>query len=164
MNSPTHRTCRHCRQRFIPDYRNVYHQSFCSNPECQRMSKRTSQRRWLRKPQNRNYFREPDNASRVREWRHAHPGYWRAHRHSCLPRPPDHNTPQESPPLQDFCQLKASILSALVSRLSRYALQEDIARCATQVVSEAQCILVRCQLNNSPPLQPAEPVNYHETG
>ena len=34
-------------------------------------------RRWLRKTPNRDIFRGPTNVQRVKEWRKAHPGYWR---------------------------------------------------------------------------------------
>lgn len=155
MNSPARRTCRHCRQQFDPDYRNTYHQRFCSAPECQQASKRSSQRRWLLKPVNRNYFREADNAERVREWRQAHPGYWRTIRHQCTHQrvvepaqpllPSGANASSHLRTLKDFCRSKAPVLSGLISRLRRCALQEDIARWAREMVLEAQCILDQCQ-------------------
>jgi len=51
----------------------------------------------------------------------------------------------------------------LVSRLDTYALQEDIARCAKQVVWEAQCILVHCQTNVSTNPRPALRRICHDT-
>jgi hypothetical protein len=172
MNPPTRRKCRHCRQAFIPDYRNAYHQMFCSTPACQHASRQTSQRRWLRKPENRNYFRELDNLERVRQWRQSHPGYWRAACHRCQ-RPKDQHSANITPAeeistqtctLQDFCRGKTRVLIDLVSRLGRCALQEDIARWASQLVTEAQCILVRCQVNILPRRQLELPINYHESG
>jgi hypothetical protein len=174
MNPPTHRRCCYCRQRFVPDYRNAYHQRFCAKPECQRTSKWTSQRRWLRKPQNRNYFREPDNIVRVRDWRREHPGYWRTHQHRCTralaieparaSAPEATSTPLPACTLQDVCRSKLPILTGILSRLGCCTLQEDIARCAKQMVSEAQCILVQCQSNFSPPLQAGGSVDFHESG
>lgn len=174
MNSPTHRRCRHCRRRFVPDYRNAYHQRFCAKPECQRTSKWTSQRRWLRKPQNRNYFREPDNIVRVRDWRREHPGYWRTHQHRCAgapamepartPAPEATSTPLPTGTLQDVCRSKLPIFTGILSRLSGCTLQEDIANCARQMVSEAQCILLQCQSRSSPPSQAGGEANYHESG
>ncbi len=174
MNSPARRTCRHCRQQFLPDYRNTYHQRFCSTAECQHASKRLSQRRWLLKPVNRNYFREPDNAERVREWRLAHPGYWRTTRDPCTqkrvvepPQPPllsTANTSSHLRTLKDFCRSKTPVLSGLISRLNRCALQEDIARWAREVLLEAQCILDQCQSKPGVMTGAGQAVDYHETG
>jgi hypothetical protein len=174
MNSLPDRTCRHCRRRFLPDYRNEYHQRFCGRPECQDASKRCSQRRWLRKPENRNYFREPDNALRVREWRSRHPHYWKPHAHACTRQEPPASaqavqTVTSPPPsamgtLQEVCRSKVTLLTCLVSRLSRSTLQEDIASCANQMLLEAQCILNFCQ-SGIPASQPGHlTVDYHETG
>jgi hypothetical protein len=175
MNSPTRRRCAHCRQLFAPDYRNTYHQRFCSAPACQHASKQTSQRRWLRKPENRDYFREPDNLRRVRDWRILHPGYWRALKHRCrsigepsqagsLGRDSTTDPSAQTGTLQDFCRSKAFVLTGLLSRLRRCALQEDMARYAIQVVSEAQCILQQCQLAVPLSAPPLGEVNFHESG
>lgn len=172
MKVPAPRRCLHCFSSFIPDYRNVRHQRFCSASECRQASKRASQRRWLRKPENRNYFREPDNAARVREWRLAHPGYWRTHnrRWACR-RAPDltgisqpNRTPLEFGTLQDFCRMKITVLTSLIAHLGGRALQEEIAVCARQVLLEAQCILKQCHSSVAPAPGPAQPTNYHETG
>ena len=48
-----------------------------AQPPCRQASKAASQRRWLRKPDNRDYFSGPTHVERVRQWRQAHPGYWR---------------------------------------------------------------------------------------
>ena len=78
MNRSTHKCkCRHCRGFFVPDYRNVGRQRYCSKPPCQQASKADSQRRWLQKPENHDHFRGPDNVKRVQLWRQEHPGYWR---------------------------------------------------------------------------------------
>ena len=175
MKCSVHRRCAHCRQLFVPDYRNAYHQRFCSEPVCQHASKQTSQRRWLRKPANRNYFRDSENLDRVPDWRRHHPGYWRigkqgsdagANAESAQASLTEPKVPPPQPPgtLQDFCRAKAPVFIGLISRLRRCALQEDIARCAIQMVSEAQCILTRCQLRVSIPGRPEIPINFHESG
>ena len=174
MNSPMHRTCRHCRRRFLPDYRNVHHQRFCFKAECRQASKRTSQRRWLRKPENRNYFREPENATRVHDWRLAHPGYWRPPQHSCSNAPTTEPAVRPAPEatsllppsrtLQDVCRSKLPVLTGIVSRLGRCTLQDDTARCVMELVKEAQCILRQCQSSPSLPPPATAAVNYHETG
>jgi hypothetical protein len=173
MNSPAHRRCPHCLQSFVPDYRNAYHQRFCSEPACRQASKRASQRRWLRKPRNRNYFREPDNVSRVREWRRKHPGYWRSsqHRYATVPLTGPPQAPaavgasrSEAGTLQDACRSKTPVLTGILRRLSCCTLQEDIAHCAREMLSEAQCILLLCQSSLSPPSQTGGSPICHETG
>src|SRR5262245_36246079 len=79
------RKCKHCRTFFAPDPRNVRHQRYCAQPTCRQASKAASQRRWHQQPHNRDYFRGPTQVERVRQWRQAHPGYWRRQR----TRPPE---------------------------------------------------------------------------
>ncbi|MFM8335535.1 MAG: hypothetical protein ACKODK_08220 [Opitutaceae bacterium] len=62
---------------FIPDYRAAGRQKFCARPQCQKVRRRESQRRWLAKTGNAAYHSGDEPARRVREWRAAHPGYWR---------------------------------------------------------------------------------------
>ena len=69
--------CLHCKLLFAPDYRNRERQKYCSTPACQAASKRARQQRWLSKPENRDHFCGEENVQRVREWRAAHPGYWK---------------------------------------------------------------------------------------
>ena len=175
MNAPSRRRCRHCRRHFVADCRNAYHQRFCSNPVCQHASKQSSQQRWLRRPENRDYFCGPNNVLRVQNWRRDHPGYWRSDNHRCnqvvqnapavlaernltaMPRP-------QPSTLQDFCRSKIPVLTELISRLSGYALQEDIGRWVSEVVTEAQCILEQCKLKVVGRRQLELPINYHETG
>lgn len=73
----TQRKCKHCRTFFAPDPRSARRQRYCAQPACRQASKAASQRRWLQKPGNRDYFTGPTHVERVRQWRRAHPGYWR---------------------------------------------------------------------------------------
>ena len=73
----TKRKCKHCQTFFAPDPRSARRQRYCSKPACRQASKAASQRRWLQKPGNRDYFTGPTQVERVRQWRRAHPGYWR---------------------------------------------------------------------------------------
>jgi hypothetical protein len=73
----TTRKCKHCQTFFAPDPRCARRQRYCSQPACRRASKVASQRRWLQKPGNRDDFTGPTHVERVRQWRRAHPGYWR---------------------------------------------------------------------------------------
>jgi hypothetical protein len=63
-----------------PDYRNLRHQRYCSQPACHRVSQIKSQRRWVRSAKGRSYFRRPKHVQRVKAWRVDHPGYWRTQR------------------------------------------------------------------------------------
>jgi hypothetical protein len=71
------RKCPHCKELFVPDPHNRYHQRFCSQPQCQKVRKAANQRAWAQRPANRDHWRGADEVNRVREWRQAHPGYWR---------------------------------------------------------------------------------------
>jgi hypothetical protein len=50
------RRCLCCQKLFGHDPRARHRQKYCSEPECRVASKRSSQRRWLRKPENHEYF------------------------------------------------------------------------------------------------------------
>lgn len=71
------RKCLHCKELFLPDYRNAQRQWYCLKPECRQARKRASQQAWLAKPTNQDYFRDAQNAQRVRDWQKEHPGYWK---------------------------------------------------------------------------------------
>jgi hypothetical protein len=73
----TQRKCKHCQTFFAPDPRSAKRQRYCAKPACRQASKAASQHRWLQKPGNRDYFTGPTHVERVRQWRSAHPGYWR---------------------------------------------------------------------------------------
>ena len=77
MKGSAKRKCLCCGDLFPPDFRNVRHQRYCSEPACRKESKAQSQRRWQQRPENQNYFRGPENRQRVKDWRKANPGYWR---------------------------------------------------------------------------------------
>ncbi len=71
------RKCKHCQTFFDPDPRSVGRQPSGSPPPCRQASQAASQRRWLHKPTNLASFSGPAPVERVRQWRKAHPGYWR---------------------------------------------------------------------------------------
>jgi hypothetical protein len=138
------RKCKHCRTFFNPDPRSVRRQRYCAQPACRQASKAASQRRWLRKPDNRDYFRGPAHVERVRQWRQAHPGYWRR-QHS---RPPealqDDSTRQETQTqrlgdgliptaLQDSFFMQPTMFVGLLAHLTGLTLQEDIATTARRL-------------------------------
>ena len=147
------RKCRGCSDFFFPDSRNEHHQHYCGKPACQQASKVASQRRWLRKPANRDYFRGSDNTQRVRDWRKAHPGYWK--RQSPRSNSIQVAQPQKVNPVQSSCNVPGSSLGALqgfclakepgfiglLSMITGRTLQEDITPIARRVVEQGQQIL-----------------------
>ena len=152
MSQQRRRKCRHCRELFRPDPRNLRHQRFCSKPLCRRTSKAESQRRWLAKPDNRDYFRGPENVERVRAWRAAHPGYWRrsspntrsaSQEYSLTQTTDNHNESASlmNSPLQEFSRAQPLVLRGLIAQLTGAALQEDIAKASRQLQHLANDIL-----------------------
>jgi len=67
------RTCRGCGAKFHVDPRKREQHWYCDQPECRRASKKSSQRRWLAKPENRHYFAGAAGKQRVYEWRQKYP-------------------------------------------------------------------------------------------
>ena len=154
MNSKLSRSkCRHCGKLFNPDYRNRYHQHYCSDPACRRASKAASQQRWLRQSQNRDYFRGPEQTQRVQQWRKSNPGYWK--KKPIKPQTP--RTAESQPrdqvqkscnalndcaePLQDVWLAQSPLLIGLLSVIAGSALQEDIADTILQMQIQGRKIL-----------------------
>ena len=150
---PKRRKCRCCSEFFFPDYRNQNRQHYCGKPACRQASKLGSQRRWLRKPANRDYFRDPENAKHVRQWRQAHPGYWRKKNPlsgDVQTAPPQQVNPVQSScnvprtplsTLQDFCLPQNPGFIGLLSMITGRTLPEDIAPIARRVLEQGQNIL-----------------------
>ena len=140
--------CRNCHEFFLPDYRNVGRQEFCSQPECRKASKAESQSRWLNKPENKDYFRGPTNVQRVQQWREKNPEYDQkkkpadAHpeplQDSCrkndiLFQPvkaenvvENSNCQTDPKPLQDSCILQDLVIIGLIAQFTGQTLQDDI--------------------------------------
>jgi hypothetical protein len=150
---PTRRKCRCCKKFFTPDRHNPQRQLFCLAPECRRASKADSQRRWLNQPANRDYFRGAANVERVRQWRQAHPGYWKRAKSqsqptqptACQPVNPETtscNAPQpEVVALQDFALTDHPAFVGLISLVTGRTLQEDIATIGRRLLLQGQNIL-----------------------
>lgn len=148
MRSQRTTKCLCCAELFVADVRNRGRQKYCPKPACRAVGKAVRQRRWLAKPENRNYFREADHAARVREWQHAHPGYWRnttryrrrtlqdAHPAQVIERPTDN-----AAALQDALRLQGPVLIGLIAHLSDSTLQEDIAQTSRRLLQLGQDIL-----------------------
>jgi hypothetical protein len=152
MKSSPKRKCCHCKELYLPDYRNRHHQRFCPKPACRAQSKAQSQRRWQQKPQNQNYFAGAENSARVRQWRQRHPGYWRKQKSApeeplqdlCTTQAPQDETlvgPDLSDALQDLCVLQPAVLVGLISTMTGSALQEDIAAATRALLRKGRDIL-----------------------
>ena len=144
--------CLHCKELFLPDYRNRDRQCYCAKPECRRISKLRSQEGWLGKPENQKYFRGPSNVVRVQEWRKSHPGYWKrsgttpqvALQAACSQQllVSKEVTPNNlARTLQDLCSLQAPLFVGLISMLTGGTLQDDIAVTTRQLVTKGHDIL-----------------------
>jgi hypothetical protein len=147
------RKCLCCRRIFTADYRNGYHQRYCSRPDCRQASRVATQRKWRRKPENWDYFRGAKEVRRVQEWRQSHPGYSKkkpAHSEKGQPVDPQPvNSEQRScnvpssplPPLQDLCLTQNPAFVGLISMVIGSTLQDDIAATTRQVLLRGQNIL-----------------------
>jgi hypothetical protein len=135
------RKCRHCMTFFDPNPRSAGRQRYCSLPECRQASKAASQLKWRHKPVNRDYFKGPTHVERVRQWRQAHPAYWRrkpsetsdALQDSLTPKPIS-NQPLERDlrrdALQDSLFTQPAVFVGFIAQLTGLALQDDIAAAA----------------------------------
>ena len=157
MKPESHRCkCLHCMKLFVPDYRNRGRQKYCSSPECQQVSKRARQERWLSKPQNQDYFRGAANVERVQAWRAANPGYWKRHprkarstlQDACSAQLPlfKELTPEPLPTacrstLQDVCQAQVPLMVGLISQFGDCTLQDDIVPFMRRLIARGQDIL-----------------------
>jgi len=141
---------------FVPDYRNRGRQKYCSAADCQQISKRARQQRWLSKPENRAHFRGAENVQRVQEWRKAHAGYWkrsprktgRTLQDACSAQPAAIKAlvPVALPEvclstLQDVCQVQAPLMVGLISNFTDCTLQDDIVLFVRRLIAKGQDIL-----------------------
>jgi hypothetical protein len=152
MASKRSNKCRICGDLFTADPRNHKRQKYCPKLTCKAAGKAARQRRWLAQEQNRDYFRGPEQVQRVREWRAAHPGYWRRY------RGPGGDALQDAlggqavdlaqgidrsaeTALQDALRCQGPILIGLIAHLSDSALQADIALTSRRLLQLGQDIL-----------------------
>ncbi len=106
-----------------------------------RAGKAVSQRRWLNKAQNRDYFQGAANVQRVRQWRAAHPGYWKraspqtgvALQEDSLAQPAESKGKSSilaETALQDLLRAQPLVLIGLIANLTGTALQEAMPHAA----------------------------------
>ncbi|HYY30339.1 MAG TPA: hypothetical protein VE860_20515 [Chthoniobacterales bacterium] len=152
MKCSAQRKCRHCKEFYVPDRRNLHHQRYCAEAACRKQSKAESQRRWVQKPDNQNYFSGSQNSQRVKEWRKRNPGYWR--KKKSAPEEPlqDLYTTQAaqneevtkteaSDALQEVLMMQPAVMVGLISMMTGSALQEDIAATTRVLLRKGRDIL-----------------------
>jgi hypothetical protein len=126
------RKCLHCKTFFDPNPRSAGRQRYCTLPECRKASKTASQLKWRRQPANRDYFKGPPHVQRVRQWRQAHPGYWRRGSSGASHALQDSLEPQSMPnqslereskrePLQDSLFMQPAVFVGLIAQLTGFA-------------------------------------------
>jgi hypothetical protein len=150
------RNCLHCKELFLPDYRNGPRQRYCQQPDCRKASQRASQRAWLAKPENQNYFRDAQNAERVRQWQKGHPDYWKntaRSRGRTLQDACPAQTNEQAPAaqkatllsphrtLQDLCTMQTPLFVGLISMFVGSTLPEDIATSTRRLLIKGHDIL-----------------------
>ena len=152
MKSGAKYKCLHCKQIHSADYRNRGRQRYCAQPECRRASKAQSQRQWSGKPENKDYFVGKENSERVRQWRQAHPGYWRRKssasqgplQETCFAQDTDRqedSVGRDLDALQEICSAQPALLVGLISVVTGYTLQEDIAASTRSFLTRGEDIL-----------------------
>jgi hypothetical protein len=152
MASKRSNKCRICGDLFTFDPRNRKRQKYCPKPACKAAGKAARQRRWLGRAENRDYFRGEHHVQRVREWRAAHPGYWRRHRGQARRALQDALDAQPvdltggigrsaETALQDALRCQGPVLIGLIAHLSDSALQADIAATSRRLLQLGQDIL-----------------------
>ena len=152
MSSTTTCKCLHCNEDYRCDPRKRGRQRYCSKPDCRRASKAASQRQWTSRPENQDYFRGTVNTERVRQWRITNPDYRRTKRSApegvlqemvitqaignALVAPSDLQIV-----LQDVCLSQPALLVGLISVLTGYGLQDDLAASIRKFISRGLDIL-----------------------
>jgi hypothetical protein len=136
MKDTASHICLCCKEIFIPS---IYtpHARYCSQPACRKASKKASQALWLNKPENRDYFCGKDHVDRVRQWRKAHPGYWRRKKGR-----------KGGGPLQDIATLQDLVQSPSIAALVGFlaiqigdALQDTVEKTFWNMHSRGQAIM-----------------------
>jgi len=152
MKQKTTRKCLNCSEQFFPDPRNRERQCHCGKPECQKVSKAESQRRWTRKLENKSYFRGAENTDRVRQWRKANPGYRRKKKPAPAGVQQDSCDTQSAgvvevvgsvagDVLQDVCLVQPALLVGIIAMMTGNVQQEDIAASARSFLARGADIL-----------------------
>lgn len=129
----------------MPDMRHFHDQKYCFAPACRKASKKASHQQWLVSGKGAEYRDPEENKRRVREWRKAHPGYWRREgilNSSALQDVKvvqdvdvkEDTTGLAFPALQDMTSSQRALTVGLIASLTGCALQETIEKSCLQFV------------------------------
>jgi hypothetical protein len=149
------RNCLNCNELFIPGARNRHHQKYCTKPQCRKASKREAQQRWLDSDKGAGYFSDEYNKGRVREWRKAHPGYWKRKKARSTEPPvalqdllnsqvienTEGSENSRNHALQDLCFMQPALIIGLISTLTGSTLQDDIVTTSRRLIDSGRDIL-----------------------
>ena len=152
MPTPRRRKCANCTTLFYPDPRRRKKHCFCGAPECQKVSRKVSQRRWLAKPENKDVWRGAENQHRVREWRKRHPGYWRRRKKQRSDALQDMRLAQvpggkraasklARGALQDTWRAQSPLVLGLIAQFAGVTLQEEMAGITGQLIARGAALL-----------------------
>ena len=153
MHPEGRRKCCQCKEFFIPDPRNRYHQCYCGEPVCRRASKAASQRKWENRPENRDCYRGPEKATKVRAWQAAHPGYWKRRRSKQAVLPDVLSTQTTAVErervqdggavLPDLWHGQPPLVIGFIAQMTGCVLPEDIAVVAHRLIARGQALMGR---------------------
>ena len=136
----------------MPDMRHFRDQNYCSKPDCRHASRLASHRRWYGSDKAVDHRDPAENKRRVREWRHAHPKYWRrtvrgvldALQETTASEATEHEevtASLDADALQDVNFLQPAMVVGLIASLTGSSLQDSIAETSRRFVLLGQDIL-----------------------
>jgi hypothetical protein len=154
------RKCLCCKDTYIPDPRNSFHQGHCTKLQCRRASKRASQRKWRAKS---HYTRDNvKEATRVRAWQKANPGYGKRRkrrsvvlRDVLIAQTPEgegdaaQDISPRPPVLREISIMQDPVFVGLIAQLTGSSYVEDIAAAANQLCARGQALLGETTKNHA---------------
>jgi len=146
------RKCKCCRELYVPDKRHFGDQKYCSKPDCRHARKLASHRRWYRSDKAADHRDPEENGRRMREWREAHPKYWRRTVGGVADALQDTSASEAADSegvtaslnddaLQDMNFLQPAMVVGLIASVTGSALQDSIAETSRRFVLLGQDIL-----------------------
>jgi hypothetical protein len=129
-----------------------YHQRHCAQAACRQASKVGSQNRWLALPENRDYFSDAVQRDRVREWRAAHPKYWKkreptgavALKDMCYAQSPEDQRDvawDDRGALKEEWKMQAPLVIGLISHLTGVLEKEEIVEMTGRLLAKGHALI-----------------------
>jgi len=128
------RRCAHCGRPFIVNPRLGKRHRFCAARECIQVRKKKAQERWLKKNGGKSYYISRGSRERVAEWRKKNPKYWRRSgrnkrlNNSNFVLSKNLKIALRRVALQDSIDTHLPLIIGIISRISKCALQDSIAK------------------------------------